>query len=265
MQDYNRMPRHELQRESRIGEKPPYGLVRGENPPRCSRKGFTLIELLVVVAIIAVLVAILLPALAKARRTAQAVTCQSNVKNIWTATRLYMDTNNGRGPYYYNPGVLPSWWNLILLKTGFILDYASLDCPSASGEPVSHAYKGRKLGLVYGLNPCLFGVRTNEGTTQFNSKPIDAVERPAEKLMVVEGFNGAVFGGSDRDNAESPWYILYDNWHGDGTGSSLLTIRHDGKANVAFIDGHIEKGKDKFDAYPGTVWRYWRDDLRIYE
>jgi prepilin-type N-terminal cleavage/methylation domain-containing protein/prepilin-type processing-associated H-X9-DG protein len=220
------------------------------------RNGFTLIELLVVVAIISVLIALLLPALGKARQAAQVSVCQSHVKNIWTATRLYIDSNNGYGPYYYYPTLYPRWWNLVLLNTKYLLDYSLLDCPTAANE-TTHSYQGRTRGLVYGLNVCLFGCQ------EFKPKIIDNVERPSEKLMVVEGFNKNIVAGIDsRDNAESPWYILYDNYWGDGTGSSLLTIRHDGDANVAFIDGHVEKGKDKFDAYSGTVWRYWRDDFR---
>jgi prepilin-type N-terminal cleavage/methylation domain-containing protein/prepilin-type processing-associated H-X9-DG protein len=57
--------------------------------------GFTLIELLVVVAIIAVLVAILLPAMAQARAQAQLVACQSNERQIYQFTFMYMEEHNG--------------------------------------------------------------------------------------------------------------------------------------------------------------------------
>lgn len=65
------------------------------------RRGFTLIELLVVIGIIAVLIAILLPAPVKARRQAQGVACMAQIRQMMTATMMYADANKGILPPYY--------------------------------------------------------------------------------------------------------------------------------------------------------------------
>lgn len=78
--------------------------------------GFTLIELLTVIAIIAILAAILLPVLSKARANSYRSTCTSNLKQIYSAYRLYEQDNDGWYPPWHNMNTsagttAPSWYN----------------------------------------------------------------------------------------------------------------------------------------------------------
>ncbi len=92
-----------------------------------TRRAFTLVELLVVIGIIAVLISILLPTLANARRAAYVVQCQSNMKQIATAMIMYVQDNKGKFPPSAAPAGLNLagnniawWWPNELVRAGYI-------------------------------------------------------------------------------------------------------------------------------------------------
>ena len=205
--------------------------------------GFTLIELLVVIAIIAILAAILLPALNKARLRAKSARCLSDLKQISTASKMYADDSDGYylRAYHPYPNVGSMSWGKILIKMKYVPDKAVLCCDA--GEPDAQL-SDNSFGL--GLNYKTFGYdkdslqRKETEITRFNSSSrlVMFVDVPYAKNKYCTGYMGHVAQGIDELNNAA--------YH-------TISIRHDNGSNILFFDGHCDALK-----YPEIKQKaYW--------
>ncbi len=117
------------------------------------KNAFTLIELLVVIAIIALLLAIISPALKKAKEAARRIQCRSDLKTIGLSLKIYAEVNNGNLPLNHDG----SWaWDVSFFTTDMVMenggDKDTFYCPS---DPTKNADKPElwQFSLIYGNIP----------------------------------------------------------------------------------------------------------------
>lgn len=245
---------------------------------KARQHGFTLIELLVVVAIIAMLMAILLPALNKAREQAKMTACATNLKAIGMAHVIYQAENdswcvalimgNGVGPARLRADgtTMPNQrWNFNLVDYGYVKSEKTFLCPS---EPYG-AFMDTS--LTYGLNSTLTG--NSQSRTDGQSPPVKAstlqtMPNINNCIVFTESLpeNSAYWGsttGSHMTMRINPVGMIV--WPEDpvvnGPWIYPLSARHNGgMANAGFIDGRVEALKIKQLKNMPTYWsplNYW--------
>ena len=243
--------------EKMVGQGPPYVF----NPksaienPKWVPRAFTLIELLVVVAIIAVLIAILLPAIASAREQGRSVLCLSNLRQLGMAFYHYASDNKDQFPHCaigHNPPNF-TWY------TNMLSPYAPIDWSwkpnTAMAKPDWGVYTAPNQGIwrcpsvrddqiLSGTGYGVSFYHTIRFSTSGGSPKITQMTRPAELFLIGDVHTYWVLTDSWYTNIvlncpkDEPWDVPYSGnpWGGP----KQCAPRHLGRVNIDFADGHAE-------------------------
>lgn len=235
--------------------------MRRSSPCKFRRDGFTLVELLVVIGIVAAVVALLLPILARAKSYAVRVQCANNMRQLYNACLLFANERKGLLPrpcgWNEHGTTLPEetlcWGSdgpaVVSLERGVLGRYLPAAarqepvlCPADNSEP---AWLGtflpaasRNFSYSFNSNICIFLSSGERASIRLQS-----VIRPAEKVMIYEEL------APNDAWCLNPDFLTADYPSGRHGVRGALNTRRDlydplylkqGLGNHAFFDGHVE-------------------------
>ena len=211
-----------------------------------NKKAFTLVELLVVISIIALLMAILIPALSRAKELAKRVVCANNMKQLGYAWIMYAENNDNflvsawtgerASPVFKNKTMKPwvyhasNQYTVELqeqqVKKGLLYEYIKdIDCFSCPTAPKNEI---RTYSIVDPMN----GAQIDNAPDEVMVWNLITLKRPAERTVFAdEGRPGSWEGGPSNES----WTIFYKlkEWWDD------IPMRHGYGTNWNFADGHV--------------------------
>lgn len=192
---------------------------------------FTLIELLVVVAIIAILAAMLLPALNKARDRAKGVLCVSNLKQVGTSAMAYADDSKGYIPIYYDTAAAQTW-DRKLFANKYVANRNILVCPVTAPFKFD-GYDGRCYGIrMAGTANPLNIFQAPVITWQDATTTVRAAA--SESILFSDSFRStALFSG--QNYAIQTYAAAVDGSYGVHYAAHIGNL-----VNSVFADGHAE-------------------------
>src|SRR5579871_6140499 len=224
---------------------------------RSPRHAFTLIELLVVIALIAILAALIFPVFSRAREQARRTACLSNAHQAGLAFQLYVQDYDERTPSVWGqtgavPNVFWDYWQLLQpyaknINIFFCPDYSKTNCGAAENV-VDATPGGRCIG--YGYN---WGPMQSFDNDPYGGGLLGPIQHPAHNptLTYAAGISLAAIVAPAEcyafgDSSDEPWYtvamgsMLGSYANDGGTVSSNSDLRHGGRFNFAFTDGHVK-------------------------